>query len=100
LIDAIVTVARGQRYVSAELAEHLAAALAQESSEPSHSLLSDREFQVFCKLSAGRTVSSIAAELNLSVKTVSTYRSRILEKMKMKSNAELTFYATKNGLLR
>jgi two-component system, NarL family, invasion response regulator UvrY len=100
LLDAIVTVAAGQRYVSPELAEQLASGLGSESAEPSHTLLSDREFQVFCKLAAGRSVSGIAAELGLSVKTVSTYRTRILGKMKMSSNAELTFYATKNGLLR
>ena len=63
------------------------------------SALSQREFQIFCKLAAGAAVSKIADELNLSVKTVSTYRTRILEKMAMKSNADLTYYAIKNGLI-
>lgn len=99
LIDAIVAVAEGKRYVSPAFAERLAAAQANDSEQPPHSMLSQREFQVFCKLAGGRAVSEIAVDLELSVKTVSTYRSRILEKMKMKSNADLTYYATKNGLL-
>ena len=63
-------------------------------------MLSQREFQIFCKLAEGVTVSEIASKLFLSVKTVSTYRSRILEKMAMKSNADITYYAIKNGILQ
>jgi two-component system invasion response regulator UvrY len=100
LIDAILTVARGHRYVSPELAEHLAANVANDLSQPAHTSLSEREFQVFCKLAAGQSVSGIGTELNLSVKTVSTYRSRILAKMNLANNADLTFYAIKHGLLK
>jgi two-component system, NarL family, invasion response regulator UvrY len=100
LMDAIQAVVSGKRYVSEAFAERLAAARVDDTSQPPHSILSGREFQVFCKLAAGRAVSEIAGDLELSVKTVSTYRSRILEKMKMKTNADLTYYATKNGLLR
>jgi DNA-binding NarL/FixJ family response regulator len=67
---------------------------------PLHARLSQREFQIFCKLAAGAPVSQIAAELFLSVKTVSTYRTRILEKMGVASNADLTYYAIKNGLIQ
>jgi two-component system invasion response regulator UvrY len=100
LIDAILAVVGGKRYVSPEFAERLAAIRADDTGQPPHTLLSQREFQVFCKLAGGRAVSEIAGDLELSVKTVSTYRSRILEKMKMKTNADLTYYATKNGLLK
>jgi DNA-binding NarL/FixJ family response regulator len=68
--------------------------------EPRHSALSEREFQIFCKLAEGRSVSEIAASLFLSVKTVSTYRTRILEKMGMKTNADITYYAIKNNLVQ
>ena len=67
--------------------------------QPSHTQLSEREFQIFCKLAGGQSVSEIAKELFLSVKTVSTYRSRILEKMNFKSNADITYYAVKNQLI-
>ena len=70
-----------------------------DGEKPLHAELSQREFQIFCKLASGAAVSKIADELNLSVKTVSTYRTRILEKMAMKSNADLTYYAIKNGLI-
>lgn len=99
LIDAIAVLGRGQRYVSPELAERIADNLDRDSGEVPHASLSQREFQVFRKLAEGVAVSQIAAELELSVKTISTYRSRILDKMKMKTNADLTYYATKNGLL-
>ena len=68
--------------------------------QPRHSVLSEREFQIFCKLAEGKSVSEIAAKLFLSVKTVSTYRTRILEKMAMKTNADITYYAIKNNLLQ
>jgi two-component system, NarL family, invasion response regulator UvrY len=98
---AIQTVMRGRRYVSAALAEQLVDDLSTEASDkPLHSRLSQREFQILCKLSGGQAVSEIARELCLSVKTVSTYRSRILEKMAMRTNADLTTYALRNGLIQ
>jgi DNA-binding NarL/FixJ family response regulator len=100
LVTAIRTVMGGRRYVSATLAELLANDLGNGTQQPSHATLSEREFQIFCKLAAGLTVSQIGVNLNLSVKTVSTYRSRILEKMGMKTNADLTYYAIKNGIIQ
>jgi DNA-binding NarL/FixJ family response regulator len=73
--------------------------LNRDSSRPTHEVLSDREYQVLCMIASGKTVTMIAAELGLSVKTVSTYRVRILEKLDMKNNAELTRYAIKSGLV-
>jgi len=99
LVGAIRTVVRGRKYVSPSLAQILADGVSGDADRPLHAELSQREFQIFCKLSAGAAVSKIADELNLSVKTVSTYRTRILEKMAMKSNADLTYYAIKNGLI-
>jgi DNA-binding NarL/FixJ family response regulator len=99
LIGAIRTVAQGRRYLSPTLSDLLAANLVGDAEKPLHSQLSEREFQIFCKLAAGSTVSQIADELFLSVKTVSTYRTRILEKMDMRTNADLTYYAIKNGLV-
>ena len=100
LCRAIRAAVRGGRYVSPELAEMLVSGMQGGGDEPRHSVLSEREFQIFCKLAEGRSVSEIAARLFLSVKTVSTYRSRILEKMGMKSNADMTYYAVKNNLLQ
>ena len=99
LVGAIRTVAQGRKYVSPSLAQILAEGVAGDSDRPLHAELSQREFQIFCKIAAGAAVSKIAEELHLSVKTVSTYRTRILEKMAMKSNADLTYYAIKNGLI-
>jgi DNA-binding NarL/FixJ family response regulator len=99
LIDAIRKVAGGGRYVSPELAETLASLLAGETSGQPHERLSDREFEILKMLASGRTVSQVASELGLSVKTVSTHRTRILKKMNMKTNAELTHYAVKQGLV-
>ena len=99
LVGAIRTVAQGRRYVSPTLAQQLAADLAGGGDKPLHAQLSDREFQIFRRLAAGAGVSQIAADLHLSVKTISTYRTRILEKMNMKANADLTYYAIKNGLI-
>ncbi len=99
LIGAIRKVSKGMKYVSAHLAEEIAFALDSDFERPIQETLSDREFQVLCMIASGKTAREIAGELALSVKTVSTYRSRILEKMRMKSNAELTHYAIKNKLV-
>lgn len=99
LIEAIRKVASGRKYVSMSLAEKLAFSLEQDTDKPIHEILSDREFEVMCKIALGHTVSEIAEELNLSIKTISTYRTRILEKMNFKSNAEITRYAIKNHLV-
>ncbi len=99
LVGAIRTAVQGRKYVSPALAQVLAEGVTGGGAEPLHAQLSQREFQIFCKLAAGQAVSQIADELHLSVKTVSTYRTRVLEKMGMKSNADLTYYAVKNGLI-
>ena len=93
------TVVRGRKFVSPALAQILADGVTGDADRPLHGELSQREFQIFCKLAAGAAVSKIADELHLSVKTISTYRTRVLEKMGMKSNADLTYYAIKNGLI-
>ena len=98
LVSAIRTVALGRKYISHRLAEKLAFNLDADTSKEPHELLSDREYQVLCMMASGKAVSEVADQLCLSVKTISTYRSRILEKMQMKNNAELTNYAIKNGL--
>ena len=99
LILALQKVGRGERYVSPSLAERLAFDLVSESGKPAHESLSDREFQILCMIASGKTISDIAEQLYLSVKTVSTHRSRILEKMKMRNNAELIIYSIQNGLI-
>lgn len=99
LIAAIHKVARGGRFISASLAEILADTLTSDEDRPAHETLSNREYQVFQMLASGKSVSEAAKDLNISVKTVSTYRTRILEKMNMSKNAEFTYYAIKNGLI-
>jgi two-component system, NarL family, invasion response regulator UvrY len=99
LLAAIGKVARGGRYVTPSLAEQLAARLHVDDAQPLHATLSDREFQVLRFLASGRTVGEIAAILSLSVKTISTYRARILEKTGLRNNAELMKYALEQGLL-
>ena len=99
LITAIKRVSSGRKYVSSSLAEKLAFDLERDTELPYHETLSDREYQVLCMIASGKRAQEIAEELCLSVKTVSTYRSRILEKMKMKNNAELMRYAIKHGLV-
>ncbi|MCK6375049.1 MAG: response regulator transcription factor [Zoogloea sp.] len=99
LIKAIRTVAQGRRYVSARTAELMADDLAGAGNSLPHENLSERELQVFLRLAKGESVSSIAELLNLSVKTVSTYRSRLLEKIDVSSNAELAAYALRHGLM-
>lgn len=99
LLRAIRTVAQGRRYVSMRTAELMAGELAGEACLPPHEQLSDRELQVFLHLAKGDSVSDLATALNLSVKTVSTYRSRLLDKLNLSSNAELAAYAIRHGLL-
>ena len=99
LVAAIRKVSTGGKYVSASLAEHLAS-LVQGDGEPLlHETLSNREYQVMCLIAAGMTVSEAARELSLSAKTISTYRARILEKLSLKTNAELIRYVTANELV-
>jgi two-component system invasion response regulator UvrY len=99
LINAIRKVCRGGKYISPSIAEKLAFQLDANFEEMPHEALSDRDYQVLCLLASGKTVTDIADELALSVKTVSTYRARILEKMNMKNNAELIHYAVQNSLV-
>lgn len=99
LINAIRTVCRGKRYISESTAQLLAAELGTGEDRPAHAGLSDREREVFLELARGIPVGEIAHKLLLSVKTVSTYRTRVLEKMGMHNNADLTYYAIKNDLI-
>ena len=99
VIEAIRTVARGKKYITPELAEQLASHLSQGDERPSHELLSDREYQTMVMIASGRTLTQIAEEMSLSPKTVSVYRARLLEKMQLKNNAELTHYALKHKLV-
>jgi two-component system invasion response regulator UvrY len=99
LIAAVRKVASGGRYISPELAERLATELTVDPDHPLHASLSDREFDVLRSIASGQTVGDIAERLSLSVKTVSTYRARILEKMQLKNNAELMHYVLTNHLL-
>src|SRR5712692_5436679 len=99
LVKAINKVAQGGRYVSPALAEELVIDLERRSDRPPHETLSDREFEVMRLIASGKTVGEIASLLSLSDSTISTYRARILEKMEMKTNAELTHYAIKNNLV-
>jgi two-component system invasion response regulator UvrY len=99
LVTAVRKVIQGGRYVSAAMAEYLVAELGYDSTAPLHAALSNREYQVLCLLASGKTVTETARELSLSVKTVSTHRSRILQKMRMKTNAELIHYAIRHRLV-
>lgn len=99
ILSAIRTVLRGRRYVSDTVADLLTQRLNGDADAPAHQQLSEREFQVLHKLATGKSVTEIADELFISVKSVSTYRSRLLTKLNLKSNAELTYYALKNGLI-
>ncbi|MCE5265385.1 MAG: response regulator transcription factor [Deltaproteobacteria bacterium] len=99
LIGAIRKVSCGRKYVSSSLAEKLAFELDIDTKKPPHETLSDREYQVMLMLASGKSVKEIADELCLSVKTISTYRARVMEKMNMKKNAELTLYAIQNHLV-
>jgi two-component system invasion response regulator UvrY len=99
LITAIRKVSSGGRYISPALAETLVVNLSDDNGKPLHDKLSEREYQILRMIASGKTGKEIANELNLSAKTVSTYRARVLEKMGMRSNAELTHYALQNGLV-
>ena len=99
IVEAIRTVALGRRYVTPVVAELLAQQLHRKDDAPVHEQLSEREFQVFLKLARGETAGDIAKALSLSVKTVSTYRTRLMEKMGLASNSDLTYYALKNRLI-
>jgi two-component system invasion response regulator UvrY len=99
LVDAIRVVAAGRKYISTALAQELANQVGDDREVPLHETLSDREYQTFVMIASGKTVSDIAEELSLSVKTISMYRSRLLQKMKLRNNAELTHYAIKNELV-
>jgi len=98
LVQAIRKVVRGGKFVSPAIADKLVYDK-KDSGRALHEILSDREYQVLCMIASGKTVTMIAEELALSVKTISTYRVRILEKLEMKNNAELTHYAIKEGLV-
>ena len=99
LVQAFTKVARGGRYVSVDLAERLVGDYQASGDTPPHRSLSDREFEVMRLIASGRTVSEIAAQLSLSDSTISTYRARILEKLGMRTNAEVTTYAIRNNLV-
>jgi len=99
LVNAIRQVAGGQKYVSAALAQALANSVGADHEGPVHDSLSDREFQTLTMIASGKTVSEIARDLSLSVKTISEYRARLLSKMNLKTSAELTTYAIRNGLV-
>ena len=101
IVSAVRTLARGRRYITPGVAELLADQLGGGQGDgPPHTHLSEREFQVFLRLAQGETIGAIAESLSLSVKTVSTYRTRVMEKMKLESNSDLTYYALKNGLIQ
>lgn len=99
LVRAMRKILRGGKYVSSTLAEKMAFNLEMEAGKPLHETLSDREYQVMLMIASGKTTNAIAEEMALSVKTISTYGARIREKMKMKSNADLTYYVIKNNLI-
>jgi DNA-binding NarL/FixJ family response regulator len=99
LVAAIRKISGGGRYITADLAEKLAAYLTMDLGKPLHEKLSDREYQVMLQIAAGKTVTEIAGDLCLSVKTISTYRTHILEKMCLKNNSEIARYAMQNNLL-
>jgi two-component system, NarL family, invasion response regulator UvrY len=99
IAKAIRTVYRGRKYITAGVAERLADTLGAKADTPPHEQLSERELQVFLRLAKGETIGAMAQSLSLSVKTVSTYRTRVMEKMALASNSDLTYYALKNGLI-
>jgi two-component system invasion response regulator UvrY len=100
IVTAIRTVYRGRRYITPAVAELLADSLAGDKDKLPHELLSERELQVFLRLAKGETIGHMADSMSLSIKTVSTYRTRVMEKLKLSSNSDLTYYALKNGLIQ
>jgi DNA-binding NarL/FixJ family response regulator len=100
IVTAIRTVYRGRKYITSGVAQLLADGLGASGEKAPHELLSEREFQVFLRLAKGETIGHMADSMALSVKTVSTYRSRVMEKMNLESNSDLTYYALKNGLIQ
>ena len=99
LIDAIQIIQSGKKYISPTLAGKIALNISKNITESLHERLSDREYQIVCKIARGKTISEIAEDLALSKQSISTYRARALEKMSMKNNGELMSYAIKNGLV-
>jgi DNA-binding NarL/FixJ family response regulator len=99
IVNAIRTVSLGRRYITPAVAELLAQQINRKGDAPAHEQLSEREFQVFLKLAKGETAGDIADALSLSVKTVSTYRTRLMEKLSLTTNSDLTYYALKNKLI-
>ena len=101
IVKAIRAIFRGGKYVSASVAELIAEGLTAKAADKAfHETLSEREFQVFLRLANGEPVSRVADSMSLSVKTVSTYRTQVMEKMNLKTNSELTYYAVKHGLIQ
>jgi len=100
IVTAIRTVARKRKYITPAVAELLADTLDGNAHKSLHQQLSEREFQVFLRLAKGETIGHMADSMSLSVKTVSTYRTRVMEKMRLESNSDLTYYALKNGLIQ
>ena len=100
LVAAVRTVAQGRKYVTPEIAQMLVESLTAPSTEQAHQKLSDRELQTLVMIASGKRLSDIAEELNLSPKTVSVYRARVLEKLALANNSELTVYAIRNGLVQ
>jgi DNA-binding NarL/FixJ family response regulator len=100
IANAVRTVALGRRYITPAVAEMLADGMVNGADRPPHEALSERELQVFLRLAKGETIGHMAESMFLSVKTVSTYRTRVLEKLRLQTNSELTYYALKNGLIQ
>lgn len=100
IVSAIRTVCRGRKYITAGVAERLADGLGGGGERLPHEQLSERELQVFLRLAKGETVGHMAESMSLSVKTISTFRTRVMEKMRLASNSDLTYYAMKNGLIQ
>ena len=100
IVNAIRTVVRGRRFITPEVAELLADGLTLDAEQPAHETLSEREWQVFLRLARGEALGAVADGMALSVKTVSTYRTRVLAKLQLTSNSDLTYYALKNGLIQ
>ncbi|MDP1790092.1 MAG: response regulator transcription factor [Methylibium sp.] len=99
IVEAVRMVAKGRKYITPEIAQMLAESLSQPTTEIAHEKLSDRELQTLVLIASGKRLSDIAAELTLSPKTVSVYRARVLEKLALTNNSELTVYAIRNGLV-